>query len=40
MESVMQFAGDYWPYLLGLFFVVITLLNMRSWWQGRQAEAE
>jgi len=39
MEGLLQFGADYWPYLLGVFFLAITLLNMRSWWAGRQSES-
>jgi hypothetical protein len=38
MENIINLAGDYWPHLLGLFFVVITLINARSWFKDRQAQ--
>ena len=39
MENILQIAFEYWPYLLGLFFVAVTLINFRSWFIGRRTES-
>jgi len=38
MQNIVQTATEYWPYLLGLFFLAITAINARSWYKDRQTE--
>lgn len=37
MEQLMQFAADYWPHLLGVFFVIIMAANFRTWLVDRKS---
>jgi hypothetical protein len=38
MENILSFVGQYWPYLLGLFFFAIMAFNARSWFKERRAQ--
>jgi hypothetical protein len=39
MENTLQIAGEYWPYILGVFFVAIIVVNFRTWFTGRRSES-
>jgi hypothetical protein len=39
-DAWLQFGADYWPYLLGLAIVLVTLLNMRGWLKERSEKSE
>ena len=35
MDNILQFGGQYWPYLIALSILVVVLLNGWSWWKER-----
>jgi hypothetical protein len=39
MESLLHIITDYWPYLLGLFFLAVTAINARTWFVNRRTES-
>jgi len=39
MENILHTATEYWPYLLGLFFLAIIAINFRSWFSNRRTES-
>jgi predicted transporter len=38
MENILSLLGEYWPQLLGLFFIAVMIFNARSWFKERQAQ--
>ena len=38
MENILNTAIEYWPYLLGLFFLAVMALNARTWFASRRSE--
>jgi hypothetical protein len=39
-QQLAQFAGEYWPHLLGAAFLGLIAINFRSWLAGRQADTD
>jgi hypothetical protein len=35
MDNILQFGGQYWPYLIALAILVVVLANGWTWWKER-----
>jgi hypothetical protein len=36
MDNIIQFGGQYWPYLIGLGILAMVLINGWTWWKERR----